>query len=228
MKSNFGLKTVTRTNFKLLMTTAAAALAVSLSVGSVGATTLTGNLTADNGFNAYISTSDGTLGTPIGSGADWTTTYSLTSTILTSGVTNYLHIDATNSGGPDGFIGDFALSDANFQFGNGSQSILTDTGFWTASAGSGTWFAPSGTPQSYGTNGVSPWGTKSGISASAEWIWSNPDNGTEAFLSIPINYVGSPLSATPIPAALPLFASGLGGLGLLGWRRKRKATALPA
>jgi hypothetical protein len=29
--------------------------------------------------------------------------------------------------------------------------------------------------------------------------------------------------ATPIPATLPLFATGLGGLGLLGWRRKRKA-----
>lgn len=29
-------------------------------------------------------------------------------------------------------------------------------------------------------------------------------------------------SATPLPAALPLFASGLGALGLLGWRRKRK------
>lgn len=28
---------------------------------------------------------------------------------------------------------------------------------------------------------------------------------------------------TPIPAALPLFATGLGALGLLGWRRKRKA-----
>jgi hypothetical protein len=31
---------------------------------------------------------------------------------------------------------------------------------------------------------------------------------------------------TPLPAALPLFASGLGGLGLLGWRRKRKAQAV--
>jgi hypothetical protein len=27
---------------------------------------------------------------------------------------------------------------------------------------------------------------------------------------------------TPVPAALPLFATGLGALGLLGWRRKRK------
>jgi len=29
--------------------------------------------------------------------------------------------------------------------------------------------------------------------------------------------------ATPLPTALPLFATGLAGLGLLGWRRKRKA-----
>ena len=31
--------------------------------------------------------------------------------------------------------------------------------------------------------------------------------------------------ATPLPAALPLFATGLGALGLLGSRRKRKAQA---
>jgi hypothetical protein len=30
---------------------------------------------------------------------------------------------------------------------------------------------------------------------------------------------------TPLPASLPLFASGLGVLGLLGWRRKKKAAA---
>ena len=34
--------------------------------------------------------------------------------------------------------------------------------------------------------------------------------------------------ATPLPAALPLFGTGLGVLGLLGWRRKRKAAALAA
>jgi hypothetical protein len=33
-------------------------------------------------------------------------------------------------------------------------------------------------------------------------------------------------AATPVPAALPLFATGLGALGLLGWRRKRKAQAV--
>jgi hypothetical protein len=33
------------------------------------------------------------------------------------------------------------------------------------------------------------------------------------------------VSATPLPAALPLFATGLGVIGLLGWRRKRKTAA---
>jgi hypothetical protein len=32
-------------------------------------------------------------------------------------------------------------------------------------------------------------------------------------------------ATTPLPAALPLFVTGLGALGLLGWRRKRKALA---
>jgi hypothetical protein len=40
------------------------------------------------------------------------------------------------------------------------------------------------------------------------------------------NMAGSPQGlgvVTPIPAALPLFATGIGAIGLLGWRRKRKA-----
>lgn len=35
-------------------------------------------------------------------------------------------------------------------------------------------------------------------------------------------------TATPVPAALPLFVSGLGAIGLFGWRRKRKAGRLAA
>lgn len=36
---------------------------------------------------------------------------------------------------------------------------------------------------------------------------------------------GAVVNQTPLPAALPLFATGLGALGLLGWRRKKKAAA---
>jgi hypothetical protein len=41
-----------------------------------------------------------------------------------------------------------------------------------------------------------------------------------------LDLVVNPVAAqTPLPAALPLFATGLGALGLIGWWRKRKAQA---
>jgi hypothetical protein len=39
---------------------------------------------------------------------------------------------------------------------------------------------------------------------------------------------GSLAPVVPLPAALPLFATGLGVLGLLGWRRKKKTAPLAA
>lgn len=40
--------------------------------------------------------------------------------------------------------------------------------------------------------------------------------------------VGTQGSETPLPAAFPLFATGFGAMGLLGWRRKRKHAAIAA
>jgi hypothetical protein len=45
-------------------------------------------------------------------------------------------------------------------------------------------------------------------------------NGDEAFGAL---VAFDNLATTPLPATLPLFATGLGALGVLGWRRKRKA-----
>jgi hypothetical protein len=59
-------------------------------------------------------------------------------------------------------------------------------------------------------------------------VCSNPDTfirgSVEDLMLQSIGY--DPAVATPLPAALPLFATGLGGLGLLGRRRKRRAQAL--
>ena len=39
-----------------------------------------------------------------------------------------------------------------------------------------------------------------------------------------LTYIQAPVLATPVPAALPLFATALAGIGFVGWRRKRLAT----
>jgi len=42
------------------------------------------------------------------------------------------------------------------------------------------------------------------------------------------NYATNAIATTPIPAALPLFASALAGMGFIGWRRKRGTAAVAA
>jgi hypothetical protein len=52
-------------------------------------------------------------------------------------------------------------------------------------------------------------------------------NGTQELVvnSLDINGTNYNTSATPLPPTLPLFAAGIGCLGLFGWRRNRKNTA---
>ena len=58
------------------------------------------------------------------------------------------------------------------------------------------------------------------------WGTPSPQQALLRFVNTPLEL--TVVSETPLPAALPLFATGLGALGLLGWRRKRKAAALAA
>jgi hypothetical protein len=48
------------------------------------------------------------------------------------------------------------------------------------------------------------------------------------FLGLPVTIATEEIPGAPLPGALPLFATGLGALGLLGWRKKKKAAALAA
>jgi hypothetical protein len=88
------------------------------------------------------------------------------------------------------------------------------------------------------TGGIDEWAIEVFITFSSKVIYTcncygdeeedfaESGGGSAENLGLPGAWATSVSSATPIPAALPLFAGGLGVLGLLGWRRKRKNGAL--
>jgi hypothetical protein len=72
------------------------------------------------------------------------------------------------------------------------------------------------------TDVFSPYATYTPLFATYEF--ETPGSGD---VSVTYNYDALSPSATPLPAAFPLFATGLGLMGLLGWRRKRRSSRMP-
>src|SRR5271165_6685189 len=134
-----------------------------------GAATLDLNLTVDNQFAVYLSSSDSVLGTFVGSGDAWQTTYSF-SDPLGAG-RQYIHVIATNwttdnglwgspgtpngtGGNPDGFIGTFSISGQGYTFANGLTTLSTDTTDWRADPATPADPAPLGADGGSGLDGA--------------------------------------------------------------------------
>jgi hypothetical protein len=203
---------------------------------TVWAATITGNMTVDNCFTAYISTSDvwgvGTWNVIASAPKDdywaWLGNYALTPTVLTPGVKQYLNIEAVDWGGGAGLIGTFSLSDDDFHFANGSQTLITSIADWKVSAsGFDGVYAETVTvcnflPDAHGWHVLE--------STDAKWIWTNyggdignwvvgepydDTTGLQRYFSTEIG----PAPSVPEPASLLLALPGLAGVDLI---RRRK------
>ena len=209
--------------------TALFAIGVALGfAGGANADSLSGNLTADNAFYAYVSTDNSVAGTLVAQGNNWPTTFSFSNYVLTPGQTYYLQIEAINYGGPGAFIGQFNLSDTGFQFSNGSQTLLTNTTDWVSIYNNANsdpnaqqpWVTPTEAVVSLGPNGVGPWGSMSGIDPSAQWIdGSNNGLSTCQFCTVDFSTVITHASAVPEPGTCGLLLSA--GAAMLLSRLKR-------
>lgn len=191
---------------------------------------LSGTVTSDNHYNIFIGTKNSFFTgnsvsqdpDPAANGLwDWQTpeTWNVS---LVPGKTNYIVIHAWDVGLSAGVLGSFTLNNNNFKFSNGTQNLVTNTTNWVVYTDH-----PRGTLGdiwSYGTNGVAPWSTISGIDQSANWIWTAgviPDQEHRPYPGDfrEDRYFVTKVTATPEPISSALFL--LGGGAMMIFRKKK-------
>jgi len=191
---------------KLSVALAAAGCALALSVGAARASVVYGvDLSVGAGSVTGTITTDGTTGT------------------LSSG--NITAWDLKLSDGSNTFVLQPSVTSTALIFGN--QTSATATGLFFNFGGTGLQSlifegsnVASGQSDAilcFGTTGSCFAGVGAGITLTGGPL-TNEFTAQSGLVEIG--------QAVPLPTALPLFATGLGGLGLLGWRRKRKAKAV--
>jgi hypothetical protein len=192
--------------------TTLATVAVLALAASASATTLTTKLAVDNGFTAYLSTSDSVQGAQFSAGHDWPTV--VTGVVeLGAAAKYYLQIAAYDDGGSAGLLGEFSLAGSGYHFADNSTTVLSGSNLLTGnlSGFNGEYSAvttidPANTAQ---------WSGLQGINAGADWVWARwYDFDNVSYFSLEI--LADAPADVPEPASL-----GLMGLGLLALSRIR-------
>jgi hypothetical protein len=102
----------------------------------------------------------------------------------------------------------------------------TFTDFTVPLAGGAGWTLYNGSQQAGNLTTISDATFQSYLSnITALAILADWHNGADDVGLDNVAFTSAAPSAAPIPAALPLFASALGGLGFAGWRRRKSTTA---
>ena len=119
----------------------------------------------------------------------------------------------------------FSFSDGLQTFTNATPSLSSQFELATDPSGHITsfWDVAFSIPSPFGTGFDEITVTSAGDNPQDFWTCGTyPACFSTAYVNTAGSWSG-PVSAVPLPAALPLFATGLGALGLLGWRRKKTA-----